>query len=313
MDCIETDNDFAPVPASSSEDTKRIMHDSQAAVEKAREAAAKLALLKDKRVLKKFLKVQKASQSEIPIAIQRTASDHVCAVIPVLPLSLLNPASLDDVSLSSGSQDGCEQPGSYRVVDKFDQFFDEETFNLLMDEESNGSGANRRNGSNSAVSDLTSNECSPRAPHSSTVKLIIDPTTTKYVLRDNVLCAIVPVSDPKLLAAAAAIQRGIGHSSTQHDDVYQHTPGGRNLERSSSRKSEEDGSSDTDKDSISTENDQCSLGPPLMKKTVFSAPPLSNVMRFNSLYADDDETAEPLSGACTQSFISLDTFESFVF
>eukprot|EP01034_Spumella_vulgaris_P031622 gene31622-39062_t len=329
MDCIESEQNYAPVaPVVSNpveQDTRSLFYGTQAAVEKAKEASAKMALLKDKRVLKKVLKAQKAAQSVVPIDIQRTSSDHICAVIPVLPLSLLNPNTLDDLSVSSDpleDQVSVERNtyGSSGMM-SFNQFFDEDTFNLLVDDDSSSLASSSmdsqsQSGGYSAVSALTSNESSPRpraGVDPSQVNLTINPSTTKYILRDNVLCAIVPVSDPALIAAAAALHRG---DVCEDGDVYQHTPGGRNMERSSSIKVETPGyNSDTDKDSCASYSDKCSLGPPLAPRSVnsaFSAPPLS-MHRFNSLYADDDESAEPLAGACTQSFISVDTFESFVF
>eukprot|EP01034_Spumella_vulgaris_P031623 gene31623-39063_t len=67
----------------------RTVEDIQVAKQNAARAAEKLVKLKDKRVRKRVLKAQKASQSVVPIVIQKTEDESACAIIPVLPLELL--------------------------------------------------------------------------------------------------------------------------------------------------------------------------------------------------------------------------------
>eukprot|EP01034_Spumella_vulgaris_P023984 gene23984-30271_t len=252
-------------------DVDTVASDNKAA-EKARKAAEKLLKLKDKRLLKKLLKTQNALQTEVPIVILKTNNEILTAVIPVLPLALLEGDALEDVSISSddmhmtlfGEDDGFsfldddllmdDQEAMQAVKETKDHLFrmkgsnDEPPRSVLFAPMFNLNSSSRPPPATSAVlqteykADMaTMLKISPKIRHTAnntsssthqdgsippSLVIAIDPTTTTYVLRDNVLCAIVPVSDPKMLAmyaSSSAAGGGSGGGSLPHIKSEQHT------------------------------------------------------------------------------------------
>eukprot|EP01034_Spumella_vulgaris_P023696 gene23696-29942_t len=232
MNFIDGDDATSPRPTTA----VSTVQEQQVAAAKAKHVAEQLHKLKSKKILKKVMQAQKQTAPSVSIVIQKTDADHLCAIIPVLPLKLLD--GMDDVSEGEDSRDSF---GS----DDFD-FFNDDAYDVPRTQSQSPEADHQQQQHLHSVSNnsiqygeeqepsptfkvtpthammnlsislpsLANGEAPPerkkraysrknKVPQSS-VLIAIDPATTKYVLKDNVLCAIVPVIDPAMIAAHAA-------------------------------------------------------------------------------------------------------------
>jgi hypothetical protein len=185
----------------------------------------------------------------VPVVIVQTDPEHLCAIVPVLPMTLLSPELIDTVS--------------HLLEDEEGHFMDADTFDMLnslthsprsprpllaairsrsFSEEEEEQSVTEDSWKSDSMSSLSS--CSTpvtTASHNEReeegkgkdqcateggVMMTFNPSTTKYILQDNVLCALVPVSDPKVIAAhhaAAAQQHQQQHSQQQSQQQIQHS------------------------------------------------------------------------------------------